>query len=308
MPFKTCFKKSQGDQRSFARTLIRGCVGTALVFSTGCKAADPPAPRFLTEKYEVRQNESVLVSAGRVADQIERMFALRLGDGEAIAFQRDQIGVQGDRLLVAAVTPFRGVFAIIPLDRITDGSGKVPICQFELVWSDPNAERSSAGLLWATRQWPDDKCKSFKRDDTNWEQLSAGIQRTVALRRGGVAIVSLADSLQIDFPPDLRAAMQAALRPGERLVRIAPLPSMHDMRAFGWTSNSRTLLAIPDHNSSDVCVVEASPWADVVKRGSSIALKLERTCQPMLDEVNKARRERFEKMIKKQPIQITPLR
>ena len=308
MPFKTRFKKWQRDRRSFIRTLKRGCFGAALLFSTGCNAADPPAPRLIAEKYEVRSNESALVSAGHVADQIERMFAIQLGGSEVIGFQRDQIGAQGDRLLVAAVTPFRGIFAIIPIDLIANGSGTVSVCQFELVWPDPSAERSSAGLQWATRQWPDDKCQSLQRDDSSWEQLSAGIQRKVALRRGAAAIVSLPDSVDLNFPPDLRAALQATLRPGERLDRVAPLPSMLDMRAFGWTSNGRTLLAIPDRNSSDVCVVEASPWADVVKRGSLTALKLERTCQPMFDEVSEARRKRLEKMIEKQPIQITPVR
>lgn len=286
--------------------MIRGCIGAVLAFSTGCNAADPPAPRLTTEKYEVRPNESVLVSAGRVADRIERMLARQLGGNEAIAFRRDQIGDRGDRLLVAAVTPLRGVFAIIPLDLIVAEKGTVSVCQFELVWPKPNAERSSAGLLWATRQWPDANCRSLQPDDNIWEQHSAGIRRQVAVRRDNATIVSLADSVHPNFPADLRAAMQEALRPDERLDRVAPLPSMHDMRAFGWTSNGRTLLAIPARYSPDVCVVEASPWADVVKKGSLIAFELERTCQPLFDEVNEARSRRFEKMIEKQPIQIMP--
>ena len=308
MPFNTRFNRWLSDRRSFARNTKLVCIGVALLFSTGCNAADPSAPRLISEKYEVRPNESVLASAGRVADKIERMFAVQLGGSEAIAFGRDQIGFKGDRLLVAAVTPFRGVFAIIPLDLIANESGTVSVCQFELIWPAPNAERSSAGLLWTIRQWPDDKCQSLQRGDRSWEYLSAGIQRKVAVRRGGAAIVSLADSVEIDFPPDLRAAMQKALRTGERLDRVAPLPSMQDMRAFGWTSKGRALLAIPARYYSDVCVVEAPPWANVVKRGSLITLELEETCRPLFDEVSEARIMRFEKMIKKQPIQSTPLR
>lgn len=308
IPFTTPFKRWQADQRSLARTIIRGCIGAALVFSTGCKAADPPALRLVAEEYEVRPNESVLASASRVADKIERTFAVELGASEPIAFQRDQIGVQGNRLLVAAVTPIRGIFAIIPLNLIANGSGTVPVCYFGLVWPKPNAERSSAGLLWATRQWPDDKCRSFKRDDSSWELLSAGVQRQVAVRRGRAAIVSLADSAEPNFPQDLRAAMQTALRRGERLDRVAPLPSMLDMRAYGWTSNGRTLLAIPAKYYSDVCVVEASPWTDVVKKGSLVAMELERICQPLFDEIEEARSERVRKLIKQQPIQNAPAR
>lgn len=277
-------------------------IAGALAVTSGCKAADPSAPFVKQEKIDVRANESVLATASRMAERLEPQLSKEVGGSEAVVFARDQIGMDGEGLLVGAISLARGAFAIIPLNRIQRGIQKIPVCRFRYDWPSADAPRSAAGLTWALRQMPSEECRTLPSDDLRWEKASSFVQRQIALKRGSAAIVTVAENAKADFPtnfrtvnfpPDLRAAMRAVLSPGERLVRIAPLPSMVEMRAFGWTSKGRTLLALPDRNTSNVCVVEAPLWADFAKRRSEVVQMLDQSCQPLFAEINEAKSKRF---------------
>src|SRR5205085_10479220 len=104
---------------------------------------------------------------GRLAERLQLQLAKQVGGSETIAFGRDQIGLHGERLLVMATTPTGGAFAVIPLSALQGVSGTVPVCRFELVWPDANAERSAGGLQWALRSLPDAGCRTLQQGSTD---------------------------------------------------------------------------------------------------------------------------------------------
>lgn len=286
----------------------RSLPAALLLWGTACAAAPEQAPRLTSETFDARAGESPLQVAGRLAERLRPQLAKQVGGSETIAFGRDQIGPRGERLIVSATTPKGGAFAVIPLDALQGLSGRVPVCRFELVWPDANAERSAGGLQWALRSLPDQGCRTAQQGSTDWERKSAAIRRAVTAQRAGITIVSIDDSAAVDFPPDLRAAMQAALRQGERLERVAPLPRFYDASAVGWTSRGRVLLAVPDNNPSNVCVMEATGWSDLARHGSLVTQTLARSCDPLLSEVKAAWRKRIEQSLKQHPITYSPVR
>lgn len=273
----------------------------------GCEASAQP-PRLTSEKLEILAGESPLQAAGRLARQLQPQLAKQVNESETIAFGVDQIGPNGDRLMVAALTPERGAFAIISLDESPRADGNVPVCWFELVWPEADAERSAAGMPWAMRSFPDPGCRTVDHGPTDWERKSAAVRRTVTAQRARTTIVSADENSDLGFPSDLRAAMQTALRPGERIERIAPLPRVYDPRAVGWTSSGRVLLAIPGDGFFDVCVVESTGWTDLAIARSPVAQELVRSCYPLFAEVNEARMKRMEKSLQQHPIKIKPVR
>ena len=163
-------------------------------------------------------------------------------------------------------------------------------------------------MPWVLRSFPDPECSINEQGPTDWEHRSAAVRRTVTAQRAGTTIVSVEDSANLGFPSDLRAAMQTALRPGESLERVAPLPRVYDPRAVGWTSSGRVLLAIPSDGFFDVCVVEATGWSDVAIPHSPVAQELVRSCYPLSAEVKAARMKRLEKSLKQHPITMKPVR
>ncbi|MFM5893807.1 MAG: hypothetical protein ACKOQM_05160 [Novosphingobium sp.] len=288
---------------------------TTLAFaSTGGETA-ARAPWLTEEPYEIRQDDSGLKPVVRVADRIEAQLAKLAGGGADVGFGRDETrfgsGESGQpipAMLVSAITPVRGEFAVIPLDQFKKASGTVRVCWFELVWPTPGAFRSAAGMGWALRRAPTRDCRALQPDKTNWEQASAAVQRTVTLRRGNASIVSLLNDSEATNPVDLRAALWLALRPGEKLIRITPVPSLYKQQAFAWTSTGRTLLAMPERDGPfDVCVIEAPRWAELMKRNSLVGLELERTCYPLFQEVGVARSQRLDAEFRKHPPTTSPV-
>ena len=287
---------------------MQSLAAALLLSGTACAASPQQAPQLTNEKFEVRAGESPLQVAVRLAEQLRPQLAKEVSGSGTIAFGHDQIGLQGERLIVAAVSPTRGAFALIPLDGLQSASSTVPVCRFELAWPDARAELSAGGLQWALRSLPDTECRTVELGSADWERKSAAVARTVTAQRAGTTIVSVQDKVELPFPPDLRAALQTALRPGERLERVAPLPRFYDPRAVGWTSSGRVLLAVPDDNPFDVCVVEAADWSDLVSPASATAQELVRRCDPLLAEVRAAWMKRMEQSLKKHPITSKPVR
>lgn len=297
-------------RRKVVPLLAKTSVGVAIltfgIIVTGCAKADPSAPRLTNVQFDVSRTESPLDSAARIADQLRPQLARQLGGNEPIVFGRQLLGGElGARVMAAAVTPTGGAFAIIPVEPFAQGKGTVPVCWFEIRWPAPNAAQSAAGLYWAIRLWPDKECKTLKPYVTTWERDSAEAGHRVTLRRGNAIIVTEGKHLNTYFPPDLRAVMRAALRPGEELVRIAPLPVIGDTKAFGWTSRGRTLFAV-GYASRNACVADAPSWADVSKTKSTALAGAERACEALLDEAHKADMEELE--ADPQPIQVVPFK
>ena len=154
------------------------------------------------------------------------------------------------------------------------------------------------------RSFPDPDCRTVEHGPTDWERKSAAVRRTVTARRARTTIVSAEDNADLGFPSDLRAAMQTALRPGEHMERIAPLPRVYEPRAVGWTSSGRVLLAIPGDGFFDVCVVEATGWIELVIPHSPVVQELVRSCYPLFSDVREARMKRMEKSLQQHPITI----
>lgn len=296
------------EQSLLGSVTVRCLPAALLLWGTACSAAAEQAPRLTSETFNVRAGESSLQAARRLAERLRPQLARQVGGSETIAFGSDQIGPQGERLIITATTPKGGAFAVISLEALRGATGTVPVCRFELVWPDPNAERSAAGLQWALRSLPDAGCRTAQQGSTDWERKSAAFRRTVTAQRAGITIVSIDQGANLSFPPDLRAAMQAALRQGERLERVAPLPQFHDARAVGWTSKGRVLLAVPDNSPHNVCVVEATGWSNLARQASPVTQTLARSCHPLLSEVKAAWSKRMEQSLKQHPITISPVR
>ncbi|MBC2650818.1 hypothetical protein [Novosphingobium aerophilum] len=259
----------------------------------GCTKADQtPAPELTIVPFSAVPAESPLTSGFRMGKQLFPQLSKRLGDREPTLFSIQLLeSYQGSRILVAAVDPTGGAFALVPLDPIARGKSPVPVCWFSIRWPGPDAAQSVAGLSWTDPWWPDRECKVRPQSENTWQKDSDAAGHKVTRRLGKAIIVTTGKHTDTRFPPDLRAALRLAMQPGERLTRIVPLPETRDDKAIGWTSSGRTLFAVGfggQRSSAHMCVISAPAWSDIVRTDQAVLQSPEQECDAALKEAEAA--------------------
>lgn len=263
--------------------------------------------------------DEVRAMHGRIEAELRRSAS---SDGAKVAIGRDQYGLRGERILISAITPKRGYFAFVPTGVYEEdsaagiarkSSGKVPVCYFEVSWSAVPKDFSVAGLLWASRLFPNTDCKLLPDSKLRgWEEQSKKAAYShIGSKHAAPFVAHLIGErfpgYRAPQPVDLGRVIKAALDPGDRILSVVPVPSFPDARAFARTRDGKTLLAISASDAVTGCVIEGLSWDAAAERFGPERRAAEELCTELLAEWKRRESERLMRDAKTDPPILKPV-
>jgi hypothetical protein len=289
----------------------------ATVLPTGCSAGkrEPVVYEKLSVPFDgLRAHDDPATPYKDLVERLKRRAAAEARDDDRFApvVSTPILGLRGERMLVAAITPDKGVFYYTdygpyPLEgpTIIRPRGEIEVCRFAVGWDRLPGGAYVPGLVWASAvvPFPDFDCTRSgdpKRPSgvAEWRRVSEGASYSVVASGGEAgltaAIVREAWPGRLHGPPnpfDGGRAVAAVAGKEDRIVRAIPLSEDQDFHVE--TASGRTFVGIVDRrgNATDArCIVEGLRWSDLASSDARRRAAATPLCQRLFAQYAEASR------------------
>jgi hypothetical protein len=259
----------------------------AIFVPVACHAQQPGPIRYgkVSVPFDgLREQRDPVAPYRELTEQLKRRAAAEARDGRLEpVVSLNPAGPRGERYLISAVTPTKGVFYISEVGPYPMGPGpavivrrgQIDACRIEISWDRLPGGAYAPGTEWAAVKagFPDISCKPFAgappSKAAEWRQRSESALYTIAGRAAGAGLkVALvrehwAGRLEhLDQPFDGGRAVAALAGPDTRILRATAL--FDDDAFYVETAGGRTFMGIPHRPGRDMsCIVEGLRWQEI---------------------------------------------
>lgn len=255
----------------------------------GCRAAQPD---YLSYRRMTVPFDGLRVHDDPSTPYRELVQRLRLRAANEASDRRDRAAVSvrpwgrnGERMLVAAITPARGVFYYTeygpyPLRGgpvVTMPRGELDVCRFTVDWDRLPGGAYAPGLMWAGVVFPGLDCTPPSREAVvtiaAWRRNSASASYRVAAieRRSGLVAWLVEERWTGNARSQpLDAGRAVAAVGGARDPVVRAIPVSDDQPLYAVTRGGRTFIGLTTSDESAlgrVCIVAGVAWAEIATPG-----------------------------------------
>lgn len=214
----------------------------------------------------------------------ERAAAEARDEGSDAVVSTTHWGPLGERMLIAAITPRRGVFYFSEYGPYAAGGGAtvmtareaIDVCRFTIIWDRLPGGAYAPGLAWAGLAFPDIDCRpppgSHLATLGDWRRNSERASYAVATteRRPGLVAALVQESWPGDGAPQPLDAARALAAVTGRDPVVRAIPLSEDQPLYAVTAAGRTFIGITNSYEAAIgrriCVVEGLSWAQIAAR------------------------------------------
>lgn len=239
-------------------------------------------------------------------------------------------GPRGQRQLISAVTPSKGVFYFTEYgpDHEVSGGGatvtkrrdRLNVCRFTVDWEKLPGGPYAPGLLWVGRAFPSIDCKPPPAEEVARlaEQRRQSERASYRIEAAGSTAGLKAAVVREEWrlgdhgpkpPLDVGRAIETVLGKAGQLASAVPVS--HDIPAYARTRSGRQLFALAEQFEQwqqRTCVVEGLGWADVASGIAHPKMTAARKlCNQLFDEGEKRYIEELREKAKTSPIVVKPV-
>ena len=287
----------------------------ALLLPIACHAAESDAVAF--EKVSVpfdglRPHANPGAPYNELIRRIERQAAADARDDRfAPVVSRHPAGPNGERMLIAAITPSKGVFyyaehgpyGMRPGPTFIAARSRIEVCRFAIHWDRLSGGAYAPGIVWASLAFPDLSCTRPAVSDVSaaerWRRNAEGASYSVVARgaeaglNGALVLERWPGDGAARQPFDGGKAVAAVVGEGERILRAIPVSA--DLEFYAETSGGRAFVGIAGSMgsvSSTRCLVEGLRWPDLSSTDGRRRSAATTLCRRLFDDYRAGLRPR----------------
>jgi hypothetical protein len=291
---------------------LAALLALAMTLPAACGAAGPGAAADETRSVPFDGDDPATPYRALV-ERLKREAAAGARDDRfAAAVGMTDVGRMGERMLIGAITPRRGVFYYTEYGPYGPGPGatvirarsRIEVCRFTADWDRLPGGAYAPGLVWAEAALPFPDLDCHRPADPNPESTAAQWHRESAdaaysiVARGAEAGLKAAVVRETwpgrpgshpHQPFDGGRAASALAGRGDRIVRAIPL--LGDQDYYAETASGRSFVGLSDPSmgpgGETRCLVEGLAWPDLASSaGRTVAAA--NLCRRLFDEYRAA--------------------